>query len=84
MLLGCYEILRYQMIWKKKVKKALEDNKELAKLMDKSTFMKVDDLGMARFWDRLCVPSNKNLRKSIPEETHRSKFSVYPQMIMMH
>lgn len=34
---------------KKQAKKAPKDNKELAKLMDKSTFMKVDDLGMARF-----------------------------------
>lgn len=53
------------------------DDKELNTLMENSTDIKVDDLGIVRFQGRLCVPNNDELRQSILQDAHHSKFSVH-------
>lgn len=49
----------------------------------KNQLIKVNDLGLARFRGTLRVPRDENVRKSILEEAHRSKFLIHPRMIKM-
>lgn len=57
------------------VKMAQVDDKELAKFIEKSIDIKVDDLGV-QYFKVNCVLKDKNLRKSILE-AHQSKFSIH-------
>ena len=61
----------------------VEDN-ELISFMEKSADIKVDDVGIARFNGRLCVPKDEELRKMILEEAHRSKFSIHLGVTKMY
>jgi hypothetical protein len=45
---------------------------------------KVDDQGVLRFRDRICIPDNDEMRKMILEESHRSSLSVHPGATKMH
>lgn len=49
----------------KQIKFVQVDDKELAEFMKKSTDIKLDDLGVARFRSRLCALKDENLRKSM-------------------
>ena len=66
------------------VKLTQVDDQELTKFMEKSVGIKVDNLGVARFRGRLCVPKDENLWKMILQEAHRSKFSIHPRMTKMY
>lgn len=62
------------------VKMAQVDGKELTEFMVKSTNIKVDNLGVARFLGRLCIPRDENLIKSKLDKAHQSKFSIHARM----
>lgn len=62
------------------VKMAQVDDKELTEFMVKSTNIKVDNLGVARFLGRLCIPRDENLIKSKLDKAHQSKFSIHARM----
>ena len=53
------------------------EDEELIVFMEKLADIEVDDLGIARFRGRLCVPKDKELRKMILEEAHHSKFFIH-------
>ena len=39
---------------------------------------RIDENGVMRFGDRVCVPDVAEIRKSILEEGHRSGLSIHP------
>ena len=43
----------------------------------KSNGFIIDNEGVLRFGDRLCVPNIRDLRKTILEEAHNSKYSMH-------
>lgn len=38
---------------------------------------KIDEQGILRFRDRICIPDNSDMKKAILEESHRSKLSIH-------
>ena len=38
---------------------------------------KVDGQGVLRFRDRICIPDNNEMKKTILEESHRSSLSIH-------
>lgn len=59
------------------------DDKKWNPFMEKSTDIKVNDVGIVRFRGQLCVPNDKELKKSILEEERCSKFSIQPSVTKM-
>lgn len=59
------------------------DDKDLPTFMEKSADTK-DNAGIAKFRGWLCVSNDDELRKSILEEAHRSKFSIHHGVTKMH
>lgn len=45
---------------------------------------KVDEQGILRFCDRICIPDDSNMKKAILEESHRSKLSIHPGATKMY
>lgn len=45
---------------------------------------KVDDQGVLRFRERICIPDNDELKKLILEESHRSSLSIHPGATKMY
>lgn len=44
----------------------------------------VDEHGILRFRDRICIPDNSDMKKAILEESHRSKLSIHPGATKMY
>ena len=44
----------------------------------------VDDQGVLRFRDRICIPDNEEIKKMILEESHRSSLSIHPGATKMY
>lgn len=71
----------------------IRENQKLSlKLVDLKSVMdsdenhdfKMDDTGVLRFWNRICVPDNPNFRKMILEESHRISLSIHPRATKMY
>ena len=45
---------------------------------------KIDEHGILRFRDRICIPDNSDMKKAILEESHRSKLSIHPGATKMY
>jgi len=45
---------------------------------------KVDDQGVLRFQNRICIPDNAEMKKMILEESHRSNLSIHPGATKMY
>ena len=45
---------------------------------------KIDEHGILRFRDRICIPDNSDMKKTILEESHRSKLSIHPGATKMY
>lgn len=45
---------------------------------------KIDEQGILRFRDRICIPDNSEMKKAILEESHRSKLSIHPGATKMY
>jgi len=45
---------------------------------------KVDDQGVLRFWGRICILDNDEMKKMILEESHRSSLSIHPGATKMY
>ncbi|XP_058761006.1 uncharacterized protein LOC131634367 [Vicia villosa] len=41
---------------------------------------KVDEQGVLRFRDRICIPDDSQMKKMILEESHRSSLSIHPEV----
>ena len=67
-----------------RIKLAQVGDKELNNFMKKSRDIQIDDNGIARFRGRLCVPKDDQLRNSILEEAHRSKYTIHPGVTKMY
>lgn len=67
-----------------RVKITQVDDKELNSFMEKSTNLKLDNMGIVRFRGRLRVLNDEELRKTILEETHCSKFFIHPGLTKMY
>jgi len=39
---------------------------------------KVDDQGVLRFWNRICIPDDAEMKKMILQESHKSNLSIHP------
>lgn len=52
--------------------------------LDACNDFEVDDSGVLRFQNRICVPDNPNLRKMILEKSHRSSLSIHPGATKMY
>ena len=50
---------------------------EKVKKGSKPNFVLSND-GILRFGTRFCVPNDRDLRRELLEETHCSKFAIYP------
>lgn len=40
--------------------------------------------GILRFWRKVCVPNNNELKKEILAKVHHSKFAIYPGSTKMY
>lgn len=45
---------------------------------------KIDEQGILRFRDRICISNNSEMKKAILEESHRSKLSIHPGATKMY
>ena len=45
---------------------------------------KVDDQGVLRFRNRICIPDDAEMKKMILEESHRSNLSIHPRATNMY
>ena len=50
----------------------------------KETDFKIDEKGVIRFRDRVCVPDLPELKKMILEEGHKSGLSIHPGATKMY
>ena len=50
----------------------------------KETEFTVNENGVLHYKDRVCVPDDNNLRKSILEEAHRGSFAIHPGSTKMY
>jgi hypothetical protein len=44
---------------------------------------KVDDQGVLRFWGRICIPDDTEMKKMILEESHRSNLIIHLGAILV-
>jgi len=44
----------------------------------------IDEQGVLRFYDRICISDNEELRRVILEEGHRSSLSIHPGATKMY
>ena len=47
-------------------------------------YFKLDQQGVLRFHNRICIPDNAEMKKVILEESHRSKLSIHPGATKMY
>jgi len=71
------------------IKEAQKTDVKLVDLMvgnnqNENSDFKVDDQGMLRFWNRICIPDNVEMKKMILEESHRSNLSIHPGATKMY
>ena len=45
---------------------------------------KLDEQGVLRFRNRICIPDDAEMKKEILEESHRSKLSIHPGATKMY
>jgi len=50
----------------------------------KDSDFKVDDQGVLRFRNRICIPDDAEMKKMIMEESHRSNLSIHPEATNMY
>lgn len=49
-----------------------------------SNDFKMDEQGVLRFRDKICIPDEAELKKMILEESHRSSLSIHPRVTKMY
>ena len=50
----------------------------------KSNDFKVDEQGVLRFRNKICIPDEAELKKMILEESHPSSLSIHPRATKMY
>ena len=50
----------------------------------KNSDFKLDEQGVLRFCNRICIPDDAEMKKVILEESHRSKVSIHPGATKMY
>ena len=49
-----------------------------------SNDFKMDEQGVLRFTDKICIPDEAKLKKMILEESHRSSLSIHPRVTKIY
>ena len=68
------------------IREAQKVDVKLVDLMNEAedSDFKIDDQGVLRFRDRICIPDNKEMKKMILEESHMSGLSIHPGATKMY
>ncbi|KAM6576851.1 hypothetical protein CsatB_028688 [Cannabis sativa] len=74
---------------KERIKEAQKQDPELIKTRarvsaGKASDFSVDETGMLRFGNRICVPMDENIKKEIMDESHTTPYSVHPGSTKMY
>ena len=81
--------VKAQSSFKIQIQEAQKEDPKITKIVAKVKSGKgvgfiIDNEGVLRFGDRLCIPNIRDLKKTILEEAHNSKYSVHPGATKMY